>query len=134
MLLRSKILERNKQILDPAQFIAVAMDNFTEKRIRNVPLTSLIENPHRYQWKNHNRKFFITKGFVMKSFGSLFLFFGIGSSVLNLIDYNLSLLMWIDNWGDTVGWAIRGGMIVVGAGLYFLAPGEQQDEETAKAE
>lgn len=70
----------------------------------------------------------------MKSFGSLLLFFGIGSSVLYLIDYNISLLMWIDNWGEMIGWAIRGSMIVVGAGLYFLAPGEEQEEEAAEAE
>ncbi len=70
----------------------------------------------------------------MKSFGSLLLFFGIGSSVLYLIDYNLSLLMWIENWGETVAWGIRGGMIVVGAGLYFLSSPGEQEEDAAEAE
>ncbi len=70
----------------------------------------------------------------MKSFGSLLLFFGVGSIVLNLVGYEFSLLMWIDMWGETVGWAIRGGMIVVGGALFFLAPGEGQKEEPAEAE
>ncbi len=70
----------------------------------------------------------------MKSFGSLLLFFGIGSIVLNLVGYEFSLLMWIDMWGETVGWAIRGGMIVVGGALFFFTPGEVQKEETAEAE
>lgn len=70
----------------------------------------------------------------MKSFGSLLLFFGIGSSVLYLIDYNLSLLMWIENWGETVAWGIRGGMIVAGAGLYFLSSPGEQEEDAAETE
>ena len=70
----------------------------------------------------------------MKSFGSLLLFFGIGSIVLNLVGYEFSLLMWIENWGETVGWAIRGGMIVVGAGLYFLLPSGEQEEDPVEAE
>ena len=70
----------------------------------------------------------------MKSFGSLLLFFGVGSSVLYMIDYEFSLLMWIENWGETVAWGIRGGMIAVGAGLYFLSPSGEQEEDAAEAE
>lgn len=70
----------------------------------------------------------------MKSFGSLLMFFGIGSIVLNFVGYEFSLLMWIDNWGETVGWAIRGGMIAIGAGLYFFTPSGAQQDETAEAE
>ena len=77
---------------------------------------------------------FTAKGFVMKSFGSLLLFFGIGSIVLNFVGYEFSLLMWIDNWGETVGWAIRSGMVIVGAGLYFFTPSGEQQDETAEAE
>jgi hypothetical protein len=70
----------------------------------------------------------------MKSFGSLLLFLGIGSSALYLIDYEFSLLMWIENWGETVAWGIRGGMFVVGVGLYFLSPSGEQEEDSAEAE
>ena len=70
----------------------------------------------------------------MKSFGSLLLFLGIGSSVLYLIDYNLSYLMWIDMWGETIGWAIRGVMTVAGGALFFLAPSEAQEDNTVQEE
>lgn len=71
----------------------------------------------------------------MKNFGSLLLLLGIGSIVLNVVEYEFILLMWVDYWGETVGWAIRGGMIIVGAGLYFLSPsGEQEEDDVAEAE
>ncbi len=56
----------------------------------------------------------------MKIFGGIFLLFGIGSVVLVFFGQVFTLLSWIDNWGPTVGWAIRGGLIVVGAALWFL--------------
>ena len=59
----------------------------------------------------------------MKSFGSLILFLGIGSIVLKLVGYEFSLLMWIDMWGETVGWAIRGAMIVGGGALWLVGSG-----------
>jgi hypothetical protein len=71
----------------------------------------------------------------MKNIGSLLLFFGVGSIVLNQIGYEFSLLMWIDNWGETVGWAIRGGMIVIGGVLLFLAlTGAAKEDATETAE
>ena len=56
----------------------------------------------------------------MKKIGSLLLFFGVGTIVLNLIGFEFAILGWIDNWGETVGWAIRGAMIVAGGALFFL--------------
>lgn len=70
----------------------------------------------------------------MKSIGSLLLFLGIGSIVLNIVGYEFRLLGWIDNWGETVGWAIRGGMIVLGGALYFLAPAGKSEEEATETE
>ena len=70
----------------------------------------------------------------MKSFGSLLLFFGIGSIVLIFVGYEFSLLSWIDNWGEMAGWAIRGSMIVAGGALYFLSPTGEQEEEAPEAE
>ena len=55
----------------------------------------------------------------MKSAGSTLLFFGIGSIVLYFLNMQFIILAWVDMWGETVGWAIRGAMIIVGAGLYF---------------
>ena len=64
----------------------------------------------------------------MKNAGSLLLFLGIGTVVLNVIGYEFAILSWIDNWGTDVGWVIRGGMIVVGAALFILGMRSPQAE------
>lgn len=56
----------------------------------------------------------------MKSAANALLFFGIGSIVLKFIGMQFIILAWIDMWGDTVGWAIRGVMIVTGAVLFLV--------------
>jgi len=56
----------------------------------------------------------------MKSFGGLLFFFGLGSFVLNYLGREFTLLSWIDNWGPAAGAAIRVGLIVVGAALWFV--------------
>ena len=63
----------------------------------------------------------------MGQIASFLLLFGIGSIVLNFFNYEFMLLSWIDNWGTTAGWAIRISMIVVGAVLFFLSKGEQEE-------
>lgn len=65
----------------------------------------------------------------MKKIGIYLAIFGIGSIVLNLIGMEFSILMWIDNWGLEVGWAIRGGMIVLGAILFLLGAKEESPAE-----
>ena len=65
----------------------------------------------------------------MKQFGGWLFIFGAGSILLGLVGYEFSLLMWVDNWGTTVGWAIRMAMIVAGAGIWFLT-GEEKAEES----
>ncbi len=55
---------------------------------------------------------------------------GIASIILNFINYNLKILMWIDNWGDTMGWVIRGGLVVGGGVLYLVGSlGAASDDE-----
>lgn len=56
----------------------------------------------------------------MKSFGGLLFILGLGSFLLNLMSMEFKLLSWIDNWGPTVGIAIRVGLIVVGGILWFV--------------
>lgn len=56
---------------------------------------------------------------------------GIASIVLLFMNMNLKLLMWIDMWGPTVGWAIRIGLLVGGAALYFLSPAKEEELEQA---
>jgi hypothetical protein len=56
----------------------------------------------------------------MKSIGGLLAFLGAGSFVLHFLNREFTLLSWVDNWGPSVGNAIRIGMIVVGAALWFV--------------
>jgi hypothetical protein len=50
----------------------------------------------------------------MKKIGGYLLFFGIGSILLDLVGLQFIILSWIDHWGETTGWEIRIGMIVLG--------------------
>ena len=56
----------------------------------------------------------------MKSIGGLLVILGIGSILLNQFNYEFMLLKWIDNWGEMVAWAIRGGAIALGAILWIV--------------
>ena len=56
----------------------------------------------------------------MKGIGGLLVLLGAGSFVLNMMEREFTVISWIDNWGPTVGMAIRVGMIVVGAALWFM--------------
>lgn len=66
----------------------------------------------------------------MKSWGTWFFIFGAGSFVLNLLGLEFVVLSWIDNWGPTVGIAIRVGLMVVGAGMW-LAGRKQEAAQPA---
>jgi hypothetical protein len=66
----------------------------------------------------------------LKGIGGLLFLLGVGSIVLNLVGFEFKLLMWIDNWGTQVGWAIRGGMIVVGGALWLLIKAPAQEAAT----
>lgn len=57
---------------------------------------------------------------LIASLGGFIAVAGIASIILNFINYNLKMLMWIDHWGETMGWVIRGGL-VVGGGILYLA-------------
>ncbi|MES2572920.1 MAG: hypothetical protein V4710_23050 [Verrucomicrobiota bacterium] len=65
----------------------------------------------------------------MKSIGGNMFFFGIGSIILNLLGMEFIILAWIDIWGDSIGWAIRIGLTVVGGALWMLA-GSQEESAT----
>jgi hypothetical protein len=66
----------------------------------------------------------------LRSIAGFVVIAGVISSVLALFDYELRILMWIDLWGTGVGWAIRAGLVVVGAGLFFLLPSGEQAAST----
>lgn len=52
--------------------------------------------------------------------GALMVLFGIASGILSFFNYNLKLLMWVDLWGEAMGWVIRIALIIIGAGLLFV--------------
>lgn len=67
----------------------------------------------------------------MKSIGGWLFIFGAGSFLLHFFDMEFRLLSWIDNWGPTTGFAIRVGLIVVGAALWLI--GRTQEAASAPA-
>lgn len=56
-------------------------------------------------------------------------FFGLFAIVLNFFDRVPSILMWIYEWGEGVAWAIKIGLVVAGAVLFFLGKPEAEDVE-----
>lgn len=61
----------------------------------------------------------------MKSIGGYLFFFGLGSIILDFINMQFMLLMWIDNWGPSVGWTIRIGLLVAGGALWLLGRNQE---------
>jgi hypothetical protein len=57
----------------------------------------------------------------MKELGLGLLIIGVISLALRFINPNIHyvFLAWIDQWGTTVGWAIRGGITLLGLVLWF---------------
>ena len=45
---------------------------------------------------------------------------GIMSIVLSFFNYNIRLFSWVDIWGNTMGWAIRILLILIGGALFFF--------------
>ncbi|HPV42040.1 MAG TPA: hypothetical protein PKX40_12750 [Spirochaetota bacterium] len=56
---------------------------------------------------------------VLSSIGALIGVYGIASSVLYFLGYNMRLLVWVDQWGMYTGWFIRIVLVVAGTVLYI---------------
>ncbi|HOU84877.1 MAG TPA: hypothetical protein PLE16_14735 [Spirochaetota bacterium] len=65
------------------------------------------------------------KSKISSAGGFLFLL-GIASIVMYFIGFVPKILVWIDMWGETIGWAIRIGITVLG-GLLFLVSTKMKD-------
>jgi hypothetical protein len=61
-----------------------------------------------------------TGGEIMRSIGGLLFFLGVGSIVLQFMNYEFVVLSWMNNLNPPLPWVIRIGLIVVGAILWFL--------------
>jgi hypothetical protein len=57
----------------------------------------------------------------MSAIGGFLLMIGLVSIGLYMIDYKLMVLSWIDNWGTTIGWAIRVALVMAGGVLIGVA-------------
>lgn len=49
-------------------------------------------------------------------------------SILEIVNFEVRILMWVDMWGTTTGWMIRIGLTVVGIALFLIF--SQSEEET----
>ena len=65
------------------------------------------------------------KSKISSAGGFLFLL-GVASIVMYFIGFVPKILVWIDMWGETIGWAIRIGITVLG-GLLFLVSTKMKD-------
>ena len=57
----------------------------------------------------------------LASIGDALLFFGVASSLLNLVDRQFCLLSWMDLWGPAAGWAIRFSIAAAGLACRWTA-------------
>jgi hypothetical protein len=91
-----------------------------DARFKHELLTYLVDDSPLVIERHGKNLAAMGKDVVMKSIGWLLVILGAGSFVLHLIGREFTYLMWIDNWGEEAGWAIRGVMIVAGGVLIFL--------------
>ena len=66
----------------------------------------------------------------MRKIGTYMAIFGALAIVLNFFDRVPTILMWIYSWGETAAWAIKIGLIVVGAILFFMGKPSEEDAES----
>ncbi len=64
----------------------------------------------------------------MKRIGIFIALLGAGSFLLNMLDREFILLMWIDLWGPTIGTVIRVALIVLG--VVLIAVGFKADSDS----
>lgn len=68
----------------------------------------------------------------MKSIGSLLVILGLAAIVLGFLDRVPTVLVWIDNWGTTASWAIKIGIVVIGAALYYMGSKQKAPAQTGE--
>lgn len=61
----------------------------------------------------------------MQKVGSFLVVIGLMAVVLHFFNYAPRLLLWIYSWGNGPAWAIKIGIILLGAALYLLGSPKQ---------
>ncbi len=69
---------------------------------------------------------------ILANIGGFLAISGVISTILYLIDYEVSILNWIDSGGTTLGWVIRIGLIIMGALMFFIAGNSSEDDTIAE--
>ena len=59
---------------------------------------------------------------------------GIALIILPFVGLTIRFTDWIYNWGEGVAWAIKIGLIVIGAVLFFMGKPEAPEEATEATE
>lgn len=69
---------------------------------------------------------------LLANIGGFLAISGIISTILHLIDVDVSILDWIDSGGPMLGWIIRIGLIVTGVLMFFLVGKSSEDDAIAE--
>ena len=64
----------------------------------------------------------------MRKIGSFLVLIGLAAIVMNFFGFAPKILIWIYGWGEGVAWAIKFGLVVVGAILYAVGPSPSSEE------
>ena len=64
---------------------------------------------------------------VMKLIGTTLLLCGLGPVFLDMVGREIVFLVWIDQWGPEIGWAIKAALIAIG--VFLLLPSEKKTED-----
>ena len=63
----------------------------------------------------------------MRQLGWLLLLLGIASSLVQSMGWEMTVLSWINDWGEGTAWGIRGGLCALGALL--IKAGKQKPQQ-----
>jgi len=68
----------------------------------------------------------------MRFIGLIITLVGLATIGANVAGFSHKYLMMIDTWGATIGWGIRGGLVLLGLILFFVSGKKKDisDEET----
>ena len=66
----------------------------------------------------------------MRKVGGYMIFFGLFAIVLDYLDRVPTILAWIYEWGDTIAWVIKIGLVAIGAVLYFMGASKTEEIES----
>jgi len=66
----------------------------------------------------------------MRKVGGYMIFFGLFAIVLDYLDRVPPILAWIYEWGDTIAWVIKIGLVAIGAVLYFMGASKTEEIES----